>query len=62
MSVTLATFLGMDYDLVLLITVALAALWTFLAMVAVVFFAWAPYVSERWRTQFGVDAERAGGE
>lgn len=57
MAVTVATFLGVDYETVLLLTVAIAALWTFLAMVAITFFAWAPFVSDKWRTQFGESAE-----
>ena len=57
MSVTLATFLGVDYDTILLLTVAIAAIWTAFAMLVIVFFAWAPFVSKKWRSQFGESAE-----
>lgn len=57
MTAIVVMFLGIDPDLVLTATVAAAALITALAMLAIVFFAWAPYVSERWRSQFGVGRE-----
>ncbi len=50
-------FLGIDPALVLTATVVLATLLTTLAMLAVVFFAWAPFLSEGWRTQFGATSE-----
>lgn len=54
MSALLATFLGVDADLVMLATVLLAAVATTIGMLAVCFFAWAPYVSTSWAAQFGV--------
>ena len=58
LSLLSSTFLGLDYETALLITVVVATLWTTLAMLGILFFAWAPSVSERWREQFGADAER----
>lgn len=52
-------FLGIDADLALTVTVIVATVWTAFAMLAVVFFAWAPHFSEKWRTQLGATAEIA---
>lgn len=49
-----ATAFGLPYDTVLLVTTLVAAAATAVAMLAIVFFAWAPYVSGDWATQFGV--------
>lgn len=54
MSPSTILFLGIDPDLALTVTVIVATAWTAVAMLAVVFFAWAPHVSEKWRTEFGV--------
>ena len=57
LSLSSLMFLGIDPGIALRITVIVATVWTALSMIAVVFFAWAPQVSEKWRTQFGADAE-----
>lgn len=59
MFVLLTSFPGFDGEVALLITVVIAALWLTLAMIAVVFFAWAPHVSEGWQTQFGTGLKTA---
>lgn len=57
MSITIAALFGIDYDTLIMLSVVIAVVWTAFAMIAVVFFAWAPYVSEAWRVEFGADAE-----
>lgn len=46
-----------SYETAILLTVILAAIGTFGAMLAIVFFAWAPHLSLEWATEFGVDTE-----
>lgn len=53
MSLTLATILGLDQSTALLLITVIATAATAGAMLAVVFFAWAPYLSRDWATEFG---------
>lgn len=57
LSLSSLMFLGIDPGMALQITVVVATAWTALSMLAVVFFAWAPQVSEKWRSEFGANAE-----
>lgn len=45
---------GLPYETVMLITTIIATLWTTIAVLGIIFFAWAPYISGSWATQFGV--------
>lgn len=53
-----ATFFGVDAGIVLLITTSIATLALGLAISAIVFFAWAPYVSTEWAGEFGAEEPR----
>lgn len=50
----LQTFLGFEQETLLLVTGIIAAIVTFGSMVLVLFFTFAPYVSEGWRSELGV--------
>ncbi len=54
MSIAILTLFGLDHNSVLVLTTVLATLATTAAMLAVVAFAWAPYVSPRLAQEFGV--------
>lgn len=54
MEFPVATLLGIDYSLALLLIGVVATLATAAAMVAVVYFAWAPYLSAARAEEFGV--------
>ena len=51
-------FLGLEYGLVLITTGILATIGTAAALVAILFFTFAPYVSPRWAAEFGVGTTR----
>ena len=57
MIVPFTTFLGLDYGVALLIVTVIASIGTFGAMVMMVFFAWAPHLSERWGMEFGASSK-----
>lgn len=46
------TVFGLDQALVLLVTTAVATTTIFVAMSLILFFAFAPHLSDRWRDQF----------
>lgn len=54
------TVLGVDQTVVLLVTAAVATTTVFAAMSLVLFFAFAPHISDRWRDQFMSPTDRSG--
>lgn len=54
-SAILGSVFGLPYQTSILVTTIVAALAMTLAMIAVVFFAWAPYLSRSWGREFGSD-------
>lgn len=62
MSVLVASVFGLPYETTLLVTGVVAALALTVAMLVILFFAWSPYVSTDWSTQFDSGRDRTNQE